>query len=64
LKKFGIFEQKMGFCPPPKFFFILPPSKISFGYALDWGRIADTVTKANQYSKKLRSEKTEINTLV
>ena len=34
LKKFGIFGQKNGILPHPDFFFILPPSKISPGYAL------------------------------
>ena len=41
LKKRSIFEKnwyfwakKWDFAPPPNFFFILPPSKISLGYAL------------------------------
>ena len=34
LKKIGIFGQKNRILPLPEFFFILPPSKISPGYAL------------------------------
>ena len=54
LNKFGIFGQKKGIWPPWNFFFILPSSKISPGYALDLplsATVRDSVPPQSAYSR-------------